>query len=179
MKTKLCTSIIVVLVIIGVALAIPVPSAQAWGCKTHFTGWARPKIVGPGEPGIPGTPILNPGTLVKEWGDYQLWDGVQIQYYHTWDSPSWVDETFGEGVIVNTVKSLNNLQDGSSTMWGTHVLTFDDITLTGWVYGKRYTDAEGNSVTRSWWVSRGDGYRVIWQFDSRKDRQDSGIIIEV
>ena len=64
-------------------------------------------------------------------------------------------------------------------MWGTHVLEFDSgITLTGSVFGRIYLDSNGERVTLARWVSYGGGYKVIWQFDSRKDRQDSGVIIK-
>jgi hypothetical protein len=185
MKTKLYTSIIVTLVIVGVTLAIPVPSVQAWGCrcKTRFTGYASPDIVPDGtpSPAIPGSPIWDWGELVHAKDGYELWKGVKIGYNHIWDSSSWVEATFGEGRIVNTVWNLNT-PDGTSYMWGTHVLEFDSgIVLRGTVSGKRYPDpsAPDGSTTISRWVSVGDGFKVIWKFDSRLDRQDSGVIIEL
>jgi hypothetical protein len=63
-------------------------------------------------------------------------------------------------------------------------------TLTGTVTAHRWMDEIGNWVTTgSWvgagwvttgsWVGAGDGYLVIWHYDSRLERQDYGVIIEL
>jgi hypothetical protein len=62
---------------------------------------------------------------------------------------------------------------------GTHELTFDCLTLTGTVTGHIFLDDTGNRVTIGSWVSAGDGYLVIWHYDSRLERQDYGVIIEL
>jgi hypothetical protein len=40
-------------------------------------------------------------------------------------------------------------------------------------------DEIGNWVTTGSWVGAGDGYLVIWHYDSRLERQDYGVIIEL
>lgn len=128
------------------------------------------------------------GEVVATGGDYELRKGVEIYYNHTWDSTDWVFSTFGKGEIVNTCYSLNNLVDGSSTMWGTHVLEFySGITLTGTFFGRRYRNPEqplpnqpDSFITLARWESFGDGYKVIWWFDSRNvGSEDSGVIIKM
>jgi hypothetical protein len=105
-----------------------------WRCAsdvTPFTGWAE----GAGPPEF--------GSLVGTVADLELVEGTRIHYDHTWNSSCWVNTTFGQGRIINTVNGLNNMTDGSSLMWGTHELTFDCITLTGTITGDRWLDETG------------------------------------
>jgi hypothetical protein len=149
------------------AFALPVTSVRA-KTVTQFTGWAQSM----------GPPSFGP--VVKQMGVNELSIGTEIYYEHTWDSSPWVEATFGRGEIVNTVDSITNINSGHSIMKGTHVLTFDSgIVLTGTIHGKRMWVDDKGWVTQAFWISYGDGYKVIWQFDSRKARQDSGVIIEL
>jgi hypothetical protein len=141
-----------------------------WNCgseATPFTGWAE------------GAAPPDFGPVIGTMDDIELVEGTKIHYYHTWDSSCWVNTTFGLGRIVNTFNSVNNMTDASSIMWGTHELTFDSVTLTGTVTAHRWMDEIGNGVTTGSWVGAGDGYLVIWHYDSRLERQDYGVIIEL
>jgi hypothetical protein len=149
------------------ACAWPEENWQCSSTATPFTGWAE------------GAAPPEFGPVVGTMDDIELVEGTKIHYYHTWDSSNWVNTTFGLGRIINTFNSVNNMTDGSSIMWGTHELTFDCITLTGTVTAHRWMDDTGNWVTTGSWVGAGDGYLVIWHYDSRLARQDYGVIIEL
>jgi hypothetical protein len=138
---------------------------------TPFTGWAEPAMI---------PPVLDPGVIVATTGELELWEGSQVNFYHYWDDPCWVNKTFGKGEIINAFSGVNNLTDGASLMWGTHELTFDCMTLTGAVTGYRWMDeTAGDWITIGSWVSIGDGYLVIWDYDERSEQPDSGVIIEL
>jgi hypothetical protein len=148
-------------------------SDVTWNCAseaTPFTGWAEPAML---------PPVLDPGVLAATVGDWELWKGTQINYFHYWDSACWVNKTFGDGEIINTFNGIADTTTGSQILVGTHELTFDCLTLTGTVTGHIFLDDTGNRVTIGSWVSAGDGYLVIWHYDSRLEQQDYGVIIEL
>lgn len=166
MKTKILTSMIIILFAVGMIFSVSVTGVQAKKV-TRFTGWAQSL----------GMPSFGP--VVKQMGVNELSVGTEIYYEHTWDSSIWVETVFGRGEIINTVDSITNIDTQHSVMKGTHVLTFDSgIVLTGTMHGKRMLVDGKGWVTQAFWVSENDDYKVIWQFDSRKVRQDSGVIIE-
>jgi hypothetical protein len=144
-----------------------------WHCGsevTPFTGWAEPAMI---------PPVLDPGVLAATVGDWELWKGTQITYFHYWDSACWVNKTFGDGKTINTFNGIADTTTGSQVIVGTHEITFDCLTLTGTVTGHIFLDDTGNRVTIGTWVSASDGYLVLWHYDSRLERQDYGVIIEL
>jgi hypothetical protein len=147
--------------------SLPITGVQAKKV-TRFTGSA----IGLGPPSF--------GPVVKQMGVNELSIGTEITYQHTWNSSDWVKITFGTGVIVNTVDSITNIDTFHSIMKGTHVLTFTNgLILTGTFHAKRMFVKGKGWVTQAFWISYGGGYKVIWQFDSRKAWQDSGVIMEM
>jgi hypothetical protein len=120
-----------------------------WTCPrdvTYFTGWAKPAMM---------PPVLDPGVLVATTGEFELHEGTQVNFYHYWDDPCWVNKTFGKGETINTFSGVNNLTDGASLMWGTSELTFDCVTFTGAITGYRWMDkTAGDWITISSFVSK-------------------------
>jgi hypothetical protein len=166
MNMKKLTLIFVILLAAGMVLSVPVASVHA-KTATQFTGTGE-------------TTGVLPGTVVKQMGVNELVVGTEISAEHIWDSSPWVAATFGRGDIVNTVDSINNIDTQHNIMKGTHVLTFDSgIVLTGTVHAVRLLVDGKGFVTIGTWVSSGGGYKVIWHFDSRLERQDYGVIIEL
>jgi hypothetical protein len=165
-KMKMRSSMIIILLAMGAILSLPIASVHAKKA-TQFTGTGE-------------TLGVSPGTFVKQMGVNVLVVGNEIYAEHIWDSSPWVAATFGRGDIVNTVDTIMNIDSGHTIFKGTHVLTFDSgIVLTGTIGGKRMWVDDKGWVTTGTWISSGGGYKVIWHFDSRLERQDFGVIIEV
>lgn len=159
MKKKLFMSMIAILILASM-LAIPVANVQAWGWrprarnKTYFVGTAWFPTTDDDEyDGLQPNP--DPTNVIeKQIGDYILTKGLIVKFIHVW-------ELFGEGINVNNpMNSLLKL-DGSSVMWGRHVLKFCKVKLTGYFYGKVTPD--GQLTVR--YVSWGGVYKVIWRYE--------------
>jgi hypothetical protein len=166
MNMKRRTSLIILLLTAGMVISLPVASVYAQKA-TQFTGTGE-------------TIGFAPGTFIKQMGVNVLVVGNEIYAEYNWDSPSWVATTFGEGDIVNTVDTITNLDTEHTIFKGTFVMTFDTgIELTGSINGKRMIVDGKGFVTTGTWVGAGNGYKVIWHFDSRKDPNVFGVIIEL
>ena len=160
MKTKMLTSMIIIVLVAGMILTLPVSIVQAGSSrqtKTYFEGTAS----------FAGVDDSN--VVVKQFGDYVLTKGLIVQFNHVWES-------FGEGFNVNN--PLNSLlkPDGTTIMWGQHVLAFGSVTLTGYFYGKQTPDGP----LTVYFVDRGDGIKVIWRYvGDLFTGVVSGVIIEL
>ncbi|KON26547.1 hypothetical protein AC480_05525 [miscellaneous Crenarchaeota group archaeon SMTZ1-55] len=168
MKTKILTTIITLLLLVGLVTALPVANVQAWGCRrkvTYFTGTASFAFEDEFKP----NPDFS-NAIVIPIGDCILTKGIIVKFHHNW-------VPFGEGINVND--PLNKLlkADGTQIIWGRHVLTFPSVTLTGYFYGKATPDGQLTARYVSW----GNGYKVIWRYEGDMGAGAgtiSGVIIE-
>jgi len=167
MKTKILTTTIALLLLVGIVTALPVANVQAWGCRrkvTYFTGTAWFAFEDEFQPNPDDT-----NAIEIPIGDCILTKGLIVKFHHEW-------VPFGEGINVND--PLNKLlkADGTQIMWGRHVLTFDcGVTLTGYFYGKATPDEQLTARYVSW----GNGYKVIWRYEGEMGAGTiSGVIID-
>jgi hypothetical protein len=155
----------------GFACAWPEETWQCGSEVTPFTGWAEPAFM---------PPYVERGNVTAATEEAEFWEGTSVKFYHYWNSSSAVEKLFGNGTIINSYSKLISLTEGTQLYWGSHTLTFEnpcgsDITLTGSMLATRYADRSMQAN----WVSAGDGYLVIWYFDSTLPQQDYGVIIEL
>ena len=164
MKTKYYTSLIIALLVAGIALAMPIASVQAWGWRcarpnvTHFAGTAS--LV---PPPVPGT--------METFGEWVRITGSVVQFYYDCDDPRFT------GTITNTLTSLTD-PNGKSTIWSTssHFVRADNQgTVTGFITGQGIAP----DVLTAYYVGYGDGYKVILRYNGDyASGEVNGMIIE-
>ena len=166
MKTKLYTSMIIALLVAGIALAMPVASVNAWGWRprsvTRFTATGHPDFE---------SPFIQ--TVIKETGDYKL-----VKTVFTWVNDASDDRA--DSFNTNTFYWLWKEEDVNGIMWGTQVIR---ETREGPVVGRGRL---AGKIVNSIYTWKGvvynfvDGYKVIsWSSgELYTDVPMYGIIIE-